>query len=159
MALVIVGDGGHARSLRFVYRAERMLSPGEVPSTGDQVMVGVGDIPTRRRLYEEFRGQIYNRGLQIMDGARVGANVTLGVNVLLNTGCQVDHDCVIGDHCVIAPGAILCGGVKLGEACFIGAGAIIVEGVELGPETFVQAGTLVAGPNDFRSPQRVVRNL
>lgn len=155
---VILGAGGHARALaNCLTDTPVFVDDDDAVEPGDLVYIGVGDIATRRRLYARFRAQIPLRGVQYMQGVIVGANVTLGVNVLLNTGCQVDHDCIVGDHCVISPGAILCGGVKLGTACVVGAGAIILEGVELEPETFVPAGTLVVGPDDFRKPVRMVR--
>lgn len=156
---VILGNGGHARALaNCLTDTVVFVTDDERVEPGDLVYVGVGDIPTRRRLYARFMAQIPQRGVQYMQGAIVGANVTLGVNVLLNTGCQVDHDCVIGDHCIISPGAILCGGVKLGEACCIGAGAIILEGVELEAGTIIPAGTLVVGQDDFRKPVGLVRD-
>ena len=156
---IILGKGGHARAFSETFGGRCVLfylDHDEIPHQNDIVYIGVGDIPTRKRLFKKYRSQIPNGGVQLMDNTHVGPNVRLGYNILVNTGAQIDHDCVIGDHCVISPGAILCGGVKLGEACFIGAGAIIVENVELAPETFVPAGTLVVGPDDFRRPQRVV---
>ena len=153
---VILGNGGHARAIdpKGVFRHLDALD--DVPDDV-YVIIGVGDIDTRRKLYKRFMPRVVE--WPYMSDAIVHETASIGVNVLFNTGAQVDHDCEIGDHCVISPGAILCGGVKLGEACFIGAGAIIVENVELAPETFVPAGTLVCGPDDFRKPQRVVRPI
>ena len=155
---VILGSGGHARSVAYCLTDRTVFVSDDEVMLGDIVHIGVGDLEVRRKLYRKFRSQILNRGIQYMHGVFVGPNCTVGDNVLLNTGCQIDHDCWIGDHCVISPGAILCGGVKLGQACFVGAGAIIVEGVALAAETFVPAGTLVVGQDDFRRPQRVVQN-
>ncbi|MGI9504528.1 MAG: hypothetical protein ACR2RE_15900 [Geminicoccaceae bacterium] len=162
LRVVILGAGGHARSLAHVIsrvgEAIWTTDNDDDVCSGDEVHIGVGDIAIRRRLYSKFKAQIPDRGRQIMAGVHVGPDVMLGENVLVNTGAQIDHDCVIGDHCIISPGAILCGTVTLGEGCFIGAGAIIVQEVTLEPDTFVPAGTLVVGPDDFRKPLRMVRD-
>ena len=157
--IVILGTGGHARAMMEKWRLSHWWPFAKFRMTNDdrdvpknaQVVIGVGDVDDRRRLYKQFRSQI-GTGLQIMPGAIVYASATLGVNVLVNTGAQIDHDCNIGDHCVIGPGAILCGGVRLGEACAIGAGAIILQGVTLEAETKVPAGTLVVAGDEWRYP-------
>ena len=179
--VAILGRGGHARVLARILAVPGglmgvveppMIGKGEdVPAVGG-LAIGVGDVGTRRVLYETFQSRIISvwapdvkvsmyvggmRGTQYMRGVIIERSARIERNVLVNTGAQIDHDCTIGDHCVISPGAILCGNVTLGEACFIGAGAIIVQGVTLEPETFVPAGTLVVGPDDFRVPSRVVR--
>lgn len=157
MRTVILGDGGHAQALSDLTGVEVFITDDDEVQPDDVVLIGVGDIAARRRLYEKFKGQVGEHGVQLMKGAIVYGSAVLGANVVVNTGAQIDHDCVIGSHCVIAPGAILCGGVMLGEACFIGAGAIIVEDVTLDPGTFVPAGTLCCGQDDFRKPIPMVR--
>lgn len=123
----------------------------------DIVHIGVGDMKKRRRLFNRFKAQIPNRGVQWMGHTWEGPDCTIGENVLINTGVKIEHDCRIGAHSIISPAAVLCGNVTIGEGSFIGAGAIIVQGVTLEPESYVRAGTLVVGPNDMRVPQRVVQ--
>lgn len=160
----ILGDGGHARELQSICGGKLLGKHDPVPVA--DVVIGVGDIETRKRLYEENEpncGAVvtgehvyWADAIQIMRGVTLCNGIRFGVNVLVNTGAQIDHDCIIGDHCVISPGAILCGNVTLGAECFIGAGAIIVQGVTLEPKTFVKAGTLVCGQDDMRVPQRLL---
>lgn len=172
MARVVLGDGGHGRLISALTGAPCLPLGAPVPDDAE-VFIGIGDLETRIRLYEEFGPRVIGiidqsamiagnvttgHGLQVMVGSIVSVGVRLGANVIVNTGAQIDHDCVIGDHCIIAPAAVLCGGVQLGRACFVGAGAIIVQGVVLDDHTFVPAGTLVAGQTDFRRPQRLVHN-
>lgn len=172
MRTLILGAGGHARSLK-LYLPEwvRMISNDDIVKPEDRVYIGIGDISARRRLFEKFRGQVQclwrlpgrdrdelPDGIQVFPSAHVSSDAKIGVNVLVNTGAQIDHDCTIGDHCVLAPSALLCGGVTLGEGCFVGAGAIILENVTLEPDTVVPAGTLVVGSDDFRKPIRMVRD-
>ena len=166
MRYVILGKGGHAQALcDMLGDLPCFDDDGEVLSD-DVVIIGVGDIATRRHLYEKFdtqvgavcpKGMFAVAGHQMMPRAFVAGSSVIGVNVLVNTGAQIDHDCVIGDHCVISPGAVLCGEVTLGEACFVGASATILEGGTLEPGTFVPAGTLVVGQDHFRKPVRMVR--
>ncbi|MGI9503589.1 MAG: hypothetical protein ACR2RE_11100, partial [Geminicoccaceae bacterium] len=163
LRVVILGAGGHAKALRHVLPYTRvpvikLIENDDEVRSSDQVYIGIGDQKKRRLLFEKFRDQIPNRGVQIMGNTWIGPDVRIGNNVLVNTGAQIDHDCSIEAHCVIAPGAILCGAVTLGEGCFIGAGAIIVQEVTLEPDTFVPAGTLVVGSDDFRKPIRMVRD-
>lgn len=159
MRVVILGEGGHARSWRHMLGFADLLTSNDADVLpDDEVHIGIGAIPVRRRLYGKFKAQIPNRGVQWMGNTWEGPNCVLGENLLFNTGVQIDHDCRVANHCVIAPGAILCGNVTLGEACLIGAGAIILQGVELEPKTFIPAASFVVGPDDIRAPIRNVRN-
>ena len=159
--IVILGTGGHAQALKDhlvpVDALVRATDRDDDVLTGEEVMIGLGNIADRRRLFALHREKIRWAGRQIMKGAIVYDSAELGENVLINTGAQIDHDCIVGDHCVVGPGAILCGGVRLGEACGIGAGAVILQGVSLDEGTMVPAGSLVCGPDDFRKPVRMVR--
>ena len=42
-----------------------------------------------------------------------------------------------------APGATICGDVKVGGHSFIGAGAVVIQGIKIGPDCIVKAGCLV----------------
>jgi len=69
--------------------------------------------------------------------------VRVGENTILNTRCSVDHDCVIGAHSHIAPGAILCGSVRVGSGTHVGAGAVVIEGLRIGDAVVIGAGAVV----------------
>lgn len=172
MARVVLGDGGHGRLISAMTGAPCVGKNDAVPDAAE-VFIGVGELDVRRKLYDDYGSRVIGvidtsaniagdvrtgPGLQVMVGAIISVGVRLGANVVINTGAQIDHNCRIGNHCIIAPAAVLCGGVVLGDGCFIGAGAIIVQGVTLEAGTFVPAGTLVVGPDDFRRPQRMVRD-
>ena len=78
-------------------------------------------------------------------------------NALINTAATIDHDCTIGPHSHIAPGAVLCGSVKIGDGCHIGTGAIIIQGVHIGDGVLIGAGSLVtsnipSGAKAYGSP-------
>lgn len=127
--------------------------------------IGIGMVPhrpdLRARLYARLRAleldvpplihpsAILARNVQVGEGAQIMAGVIvqpgaiLGENVLLNTGARIDHDCRLDGHCHIAPGALLCGEVKVGEGAFIGAGATLIQGVTIGQGAQVAAGATV----------------
>ena len=83
------------------------------------------------------------QGAQVLAGAVLGCDAVLHDNVLLNTRCSVDHDSVVGSHTHVAPGATVCGGVRIGAGCHIGCGATVVQGVSLGDGVLVAAGAVV----------------
>lgn len=163
--IVILGNGGHAKVLADIYGLRcldcQMIFGEAEPPEGAALVIGVGDLDLRRRLFLKFtdrviritfhpkaviaRSSTYKTGLQLMAGAIIQPGCKIGNNVLINTRASVDHDCIIGDHVHVAPGAILCGNVTVGEGAFIGAGAIIPEGRVVPARAFVKAGEVFRG--------------
>lgn len=82
-------------------------------------------------------------GVQIMAGAIVQPGCSIGCNSIINTMSSVDHDCIVGNHVHIAPGAVLCGSVRVGDHAFIGSGSVVVQGMQIGESALVGAGTTV----------------
>lgn len=86
----------------------------------------------------------------IGDGAQLGAGCVvqpgakIGVNTIINTRSSVDHDSLLGEHCHLAPGATVCGDVRVGAGSFIGAGATIIQGVTVAAGAFIRAGSLTS---------------
>jgi sugar O-acyltransferase (sialic acid O-acetyltransferase NeuD family) len=83
------------------------------------------------------------------DGVMIAANATInplaeiGRGVICNTSSSIDHECIIGDFTHIAPGAVLCGNVKVGRSTFIGANSVIRQGIIIGNNVTIGAGTVV----------------
>ena len=99
-------------------------------------------------------------GVQVMAGAVIQPDATVGADTIINTGSRVDHDCIIDCHVHVAPGAVLCGAVRIASDTFIGAGATIIQGVSVGRDSIVGAGVTVirdlqAGPVVVNSPVRI----
>lgn len=84
-------------------------------------------------------------GAQVMAGAVVQNCAKIGLNCLVNTRAGVDHDCILDDTVHVAPGATLCGGVRVGERSHVGAGATIIQGVRIGKRCMIGAGAVVVG--------------
>ncbi len=123
-----------------------------------QAIVAIGDNATRKKVVEQTKHAFTNAihpsvilsrfaqtgiGNMILHGAVVQAMVRIGNHVIINTGAKVDHDCVLEDYVHIAPGAVLCGSVKIGEGAFIGAGSVIIPGKKVGAWAVVGAGSVV----------------
>lgn len=83
------------------------------------------------------------RGCMVMHGVIIQASSVIGEHVILNTACRIDHDCDVANYVHVAPGAVLCGRVKVGEGTLIGAGSIIIPGITIGAWSVVGAGAVV----------------
>ncbi|WP_367237605.1 acetyltransferase [Pseudomonas sp. Rh2] len=115
----------------------------------------------RRRLFERLSGKGFvfpalvhpsawvdasatlGEGVQVMAGAVIQADVVVSCNSIINTCASVDHDCRLGEHVHVAPGATLCGNVKVGDLAFIGSGATVIQGVSVGECAIVGAAAVL----------------
>ncbi len=82
-------------------------------------------------------------GVMIAANATINPLVQIGTAVICNTNCSIDHECIIEAFAHIAPGAVLCGNVKVGSHSFIGANAVIKQGITIGKNVMVGAGAVV----------------
>ena len=53
-------------------------------------------------------------GAQVMARAVIGPEARIGELALVNTGAIVEHDCEVEEAAHLGPGAVLCGGVRVG---------------------------------------------
>jgi sugar O-acyltransferase (sialic acid O-acetyltransferase NeuD family) len=101
---------------------------------------------------------------QICAFAVIGANASIGDACIVNTKASVDHESTLGNGVHLAPGATLCGCVKVGNYAFVGAGAIILPNVTLGENSFVGAGSVVTRdvPENvlvYGNPAKIIRKV
>jgi len=82
-------------------------------------------------------------GVQVMAGAIVQPGCSLGAGCIVNTKASLDHDGDLGPDVHVAPGATLCGDVRVGAGAFIGAGATLIQGLRIGAGAVIGAGALV----------------
>lgn len=146
------------------------------------VAIGGGDAGARLEIFERLekaglqpttlvhpsayvaKGAAIGPGGQILMGAAVGVDVSIGRTVIVNTKASVDHECVIEDAVHIAPGAVLCGCVRIARGVFVGAGAVVLPRVEIGEGAVVGAGAVVTKSVSPRvvvagNPARIIRHV
>ncbi len=128
------------------------------------VTIGVGFLPgsmLRHRLYKAYKKAgfhfesfihpsstvaadvIVADGSQVMAGSIIQTGSVIGVNVVVNTGAIIDHDCIVDEGCHIAPGACLCGAVKLARNVFVGSKATIIQEIDVAADTTIGAGAVI----------------
>lgn len=153
----IIGNGGHAKVVRDVIAAVF----GKTDLSAEFEFVAVGDNLVRKQEAEKVTKPMYalvhpsavvsasakiGEGSIVMAGAVVQANARIGRYCIINSGASVDHDCVIECFAHIAPGAHLCGNVKVGEGALVGVGVGIAPGAVIPPWSLVKARRLEIEP-------------
>jgi len=82
-------------------------------------------------------------GTQIMAGAIINEEAEVGKECIVNTNACVDHECILGNGVEIAPGATLCGCVRVDTNAWICAGATVLPRIKIGADAIVGAGAVV----------------
>jgi sugar O-acyltransferase (sialic acid O-acetyltransferase NeuD family) len=82
-------------------------------------------------------------GSQILAGAIVLAEAVIGKQCIINTKASVDHEDILEGGVEVAPGATLCGLVKIGVNGWICAGATVLPRISIGADSVVGAGAVV----------------
>lgn len=80
---------------------------------------------------------------QVLAHALVAAGCVIGDSVIVNHSANVDHECILADGVHVAPGAVLCGCIRIDTDAFIGAGATILPRLTIGRAARVGAGAVV----------------
>jgi len=93
-------------------------------------------------------------GTQILAGAIIQPEAVLGKSCIINTKASVDHECILEDGVEIAPGATLCGSIKVGKYSWVASGATVLPWLTIGENSIVGAGAIVV--NDVPANQVVV---
>jgi len=138
---------------------------GHAPG-GVYLVNGIGSVSrpdARKAAFERFTGKGYEfagvthpsavvardvavgPGSQIMAGCVVQPGAVIGADCIINTRAGIDHDSTIGDHVHIAPGATLCGNVRVGDCSHVGSGATVIQNAVIGAGCVVAAGATVVG--------------
>lgn len=89
------------------------------------------------------RTAFVNKSSYIGKNVIVNAQVEVGKGVILNSGSIVEHESKISDFVHIAPGAVLCGNVRVGLNSFVGANAVVNQNIRMGENIIIGAGSVV----------------
>jgi len=105
---------------------------------------------------------LLGEGTQILAHANVAADSILGNACIVNHRASVDHECTIASGVHLAPGAVLCGCVKIEKNVFIGAGAVVLPHIFIGENSVIGAGAIVtknveAGSTLIGNPALAIR--
>lgn len=121
-------------------------------------IIALGSNDLRRKLAQEIvhpftncfdtsaiisRFASFGVGNMILHGAIIQQGAVIADHTIINTGSQIDHDCQIESFVHIAPGAVLCGRVRVGEGALVGSGATIIPGITIGKGAIIGAGAVV----------------
>lgn len=126
------------------------------------VTVGsIGNTALRQKLFLMLKGHGFILPALIDSSATLGSNVELGEGIyigknvtinpqavirdmaIINTGAIIEHGCLIHEFSHVAPGAVLCGDVKIGSHTHVGANATVIQGVTIGDNCMIGAGSIV----------------
>ena len=126
---------------------------------GTNVILGIGDNNIRFKIYKELPhlkypniihpSAIVAQSVKLGEGTVLGSNAVvnpfakIGTGVIVNTASIIEHECILADFSHVAPGAVLCGNVKIGTRSFIGANSVIKQGITIGNDVIVGAGSVV----------------
>lgn len=124
-----------------------------------EVHVAIGDNKARETVSERIRTVGYRIATiihpkayiaptaTILDGCYVGPMATVmsyayvRPGCIINTTASIDHDCTLGRYVHIAPGAHLCGTVKVGDRTLIAVGGVVVPNVTIGDDCVLGASS------------------
>jgi len=154
---VLVGAGGHAKSVRAVMRENpaRLVVAGEDESflagyAGDPVVVTVGYVgegnpaeSVRRRVIDLYERHGVLFGTVVAASAIVAEDVRIEAGAVVLNRAVVNAGACIGRHAVVNTGALIEHDVILNENVNVAPGAIVLGGATLGDNVFIGAGAIV----------------
>lgn len=80
---------------------------------------------------------------QLLAGSVVQPGARIEGGCIINTRALVEHDCVIGQFAHVAPGAVICGTVRIGSRAHVGAGAVVRQNLVVGAGVLLAAGAVL----------------
>lgn len=165
--LILIGAGGHARSLLDIagdnYKATGYVAPHASSADGTTHLRWLGDDRTlksatlgegtmtiistgvaadgnlnlRRKLIEMHSALPF--ATVISAHAIISGSTTLGAGSAVFHGAIINTGTQIGRHCVVNTAAVVEHDCTLGENVFVGPGAVLCGGVTIGNDVFIGA--------------------
>jgi len=79
----------------------------------------------------------------VMEGARVGRNISLGSDITIYPGAVVGDGVTLGDRVTLYPGVVLYEGVTVGDDVTLHANVVVYQGCRIGNRVTIHAGTII----------------
>lgn len=170
--VLLVGCGGHSRSLIDVIEAEdkweivgliglpeqigeRVLGYQVIGSDDDlkglvrdvrYAVIAVGQVPDsiiRRHLAELIDDLGFTSPVIVSPYAVVSKHAVLGAGTVVGHGAIVNAGAVVGLHCIINSRALIEHDVSVKDHCHVSTGALVNGSVKIGPDSFVGSGAVI----------------
>jgi len=170
--LLLIGGGGHARSLIDVVESsgrwhvlglvglpeqvgENVLgypvlgSDQDLPSLRQQcthALLAVGQIglpSDRQRLALELERLEFALPAVISGSAHVSRHAKLGSGTSVGHGVIVNAGACVGDHCILNSNALIEHDAVIGDYCHISTGALVNGGTKIGTGSFIGSGAVL----------------
>ena len=170
--LLLIGTGGHARSLIDVVESsghwhivglvglptqvdEEVLgypvlgTDQDLPSLRQQcanALLAVGQIGLtihRRRLVSELERLDFRMPMVISGRAHVSRHAQLGVGTLVAHGVTVNAGAFVGSHCILNSNALIEHDAVIGDFCHISTGVLVNGGAKIGDDSFIGSGAVL----------------
>ena len=170
--LLLIGCGGHARSLIDVIEAGGqgrihglvglpaqvggsvlgypvIASDAELPElrlSCAAAVLAIGQVPDpapRQRLATQLEQLGFHCPVLISPHAVVSRHAQLGPGTVVAPGAIVNAGAVVGAHCILNSRALIEHDVQLGDHCHVSTGALVNGGVRLGSGSFIGSGAMI----------------
>jgi sugar O-acyltransferase (sialic acid O-acetyltransferase NeuD family) len=171
-SLLLIGCGGHARSLIDVIEAGGQWrihglvglpeqvgssvlgfpvigSDAELPELRqhcEAAVLAIGhlaDSAPRQRLAAQLKQLGFDSPVLISPHAVVSRHARLGPGTAVGHGAIVNAAAVVGAHCILNSGSLIEHDAQLGDHCHVSTGAVVNGGVRLGSGSFVGSGAML----------------
>ncbi|MCG2461194.1 acetyltransferase [Flavobacteriaceae bacterium F89] len=131
-----------------------------IPGLDEEVLVAVGDMPSRKKMIKKLLQKKARIGSFIHDSVIRPKNLELGVGNIIFPFCILEdhavigsynfltsysfisHDCVVGDNNFLSV-AGLAGSVTIGNNNYFGIRSLVIPGKIIGNNNVIQAGMIV----------------
>ena len=172
-SLVIIGAGGHARSIIDLVESEGAYqiigligAPGDcigsmvmgypiiatdsdsdaISRVAERAIIGIGQIKTaepRKLMYEYISGLGLDLPIIISPSAYVSKHTNIGKGTAIMHGAIVNSNVVIGNNCILNTLALIEHDAVIGDHCHVSTGARINGGVNVESGCFIGSGAVV----------------
>jgi sugar O-acyltransferase (sialic acid O-acetyltransferase NeuD family) len=171
-SLLLIGCGGHARSLIDLIESTgqwrihglvglpeqvgssvlgyRVIASGaDLPSLRDScraAVLAIGQLPDpapRQRLAAQLEQLGFHCPVLISSHAVVSRHAQLGPGTTVGHGVIVNAAAVVGAYCILNSRALIEHDVQIGDHCHISTGALVNGGVRVGSGSFIGSGAML----------------